>query len=68
LGLSPVVTGIGFASDTVKNSSFVAVAEALSVTCTVKEAVVAAVGVPDSTPFPDNERPCGSVPAVTAHE
>ncbi len=57
--LSPAVTAI--------DNCAVAFAELLSVTCSVKVAVLAADGVPAIAPAVLSVSPAGSAPAVTAH-
>jgi hypothetical protein len=68
-GLAVEIVRAAVAGLIVKENTFVAVAEAPSVTWTVKVGVgtaVAAVGVPLRTPAVDRARPAGSVPADTA--
>lgn len=48
-------------------SALADVRDALSVTCTVKVAAMAAVGVPLITPAADNVKPAGSVPNAIDH-
>jgi hypothetical protein len=52
----------------VTENAFVAVCDPLSVTRTVKFAVVAVVGVPLITPPVDSDKPAGSVPDAMVHE
>jgi len=52
---------------TVSEIDAVAVADALSLTFTVKLAGPAALGVPDTVPPADKLNPAGSVPVATVH-
>ena len=49
-------------------NGFVAVCDPLSVTRTVKFAVVAVVGIPLITPPVESDKPAGSVPDAMVHE
>src|SRR5439155_959465 len=61
-----ITSGGGAAGLIVIDSDFDTVCEALSLTWTLKVAVVAAVGVPPITPA-DSDKPAGRVPGVTDH-
>ncbi len=68
VGLIHVIAGTGFGGETVKANVFVAVAEELSLTCTLKLKIPAEAGVPPIVPFEEpRANPPGRDPPLADH-